>query len=337
MRKMLLLLLCGGIQSAMAISPSVRNIKLDGQSDFQLINGTMVSKSINPEIAWKECVPSWDVSGTESGGRIEVFIETAGRTFGFGHWSASVGLQNRSSLAVQKTDAGYVDTDTLLMLGTGGELKVKVRLFPNIFGDLPKLNHFHLAFWAYAAPASARPAPIAPLDVPIRAQGDYPGGNVLCSPTSVSMVLSYWAKQLNRPAIDHDVPAVKECVFDPAWNGTGNWAFNASFAASLPGISAHVARLENVSQIRELLEKGIPVITSVSYGLLKGKPARDDNDGHLVVLVGVDAQGNLIFNDPGKKPIRLTYDYDAFVRAWAVSNNTVYIIHPELWNFPDLP
>ncbi|MBL8059890.1 MAG: C39 family peptidase [Chthonomonas sp.] len=311
------------------------NIVLEPRKDLTWEKNTWVSREIEPGIDWVDVVPSWDVEGSEQGGSIEVLVERQGKRLSFGSWS----LAERSSLKDQASEIGKVYTDTFVPAEPGGKVRFLVQMKAGKDGALPRLRWLRLAFSGGPAPLDdwRGPEPIAPLGVPLRAQGDYPGGNVLCSPTSVSMVLNYWANQLGKPLLDADVPEVQACVTDPAWGGTGNWSFNTAFATTRPGLSAYVARLRDVSAIEDWLNKGVPVVASVSYGLLKGKPERDENDGHLVVVVGVDSDGNFIFNDPGKKPIRLVYDRESFQRAWAVSNHTAYLIHPQYWDVPVLP
>lgn len=167
------------------------------------------------------------------------------------------------------------------------------------------------------------------LFVPRRCQGDYPNGGVICSPTSLSMIMGYWAEKLNRPELDEGVEKVCAGVFDPNWPGTGNWPFNTAYAGSFPGMRAFVAQLRSSKVLEELTAKGIPVACSVSYDLLKGKGVRGKNDGHIVVCVGFTKSGDPIFNDPGRKEVRLTYNRWDFERAWATSNRTTYIVFPE--------
>jgi hypothetical protein len=143
------------------------------------------------------------------------------------------------------------------------------------------------------------------------------------------MVLGYWAKVLNRPKLDHDVPLVAKAVFDPQWPGTGNWPFNTAFAGSLRGLRAYVTRLSDVSELEDWIAKGMPVIISVSYDTLRGLADRRPSDGHLVVCVGFTESGDVVVNDPGTaKEIRRTFLRQNLVAAWAASRNTVYLIHP---------
>jgi hypothetical protein len=48
-----------------------------------------------------------------------------------------------------------------------------------------------------------------------------------------------------------------------------------------------------------------------------------------VVVRGFTAGGDVIVNDPGTgKEIRRVFARQALIHAWAVSNNTVYLLHP---------
>ncbi len=167
------------------------------------------------------------------------------------------------------------------------------------------------------------------LFVPERCQGDYPNGKVICSPTSLSMIMAYWAQKLNRPELDEGVEKVCKAVHDPSWPGTGNWPFNTAYAGSFPGMRGIVAYLRSSAHLEELISKGIPVACSVSYDLLKGKGKRGKNDGHIVVCVGFTKDGDPIFNDPGRKEVRFTYDRWDFEKAWATSNRATYLVFPE--------
>ena len=148
------------------------------------------------------------------------------------------------------------------------------------------------------------------------------------------MVLAHWARVQRQPALDRDVPEVVEGVFDPKWPGTGNWAFNTAYAGSIPGLRAYVTRLTDVAELEDWVAADVPVILSVCYDLLRGKPRTRDS-GHLVVCVGFTESGEVVVNDPGTRDqVRKTFPRDNLVRAWAHSRNTVYLIHPDTWRPP---
>ena len=65
---------------------------------------------------------------------------------------------------------------------------------------------------------------------------------------------------------------------------------------------------------------------------MKGK--KDNSNGHLVVYVGFDKEGNVIFNDPGRGQVRQTYSRENVVKAWAASENTVYLVYPANMKVP---
>jgi hypothetical protein len=74
----------------------------------------------------------------------------------------------------------------------------------------------------------------------------------------------------------------------------------------------------------------VPVAISVAYNLLQGNGKPAGGDGHLLILVGFNAEGDPVFNDPGwSKQIRQTYKRANFERAWAASGRTVYLVYPE--------
>ena len=95
-------------------------------------------------------------------------------------------------------------------------------------GPAPRLELLTFSFFdspadatETAAQAKKSPAWGKTIDVPQRADNNYPHGGVLCSPTSLSMVLAYYANRLSRPEMNKDVPEVESHVRDPVYKGTG--------------------------------------------------------------------------------------------------------------------
>jgi hypothetical protein len=134
------------------------------------------------------------------------------------------------------------------------------------------------------------------------------GGEAWCSPTSLAMVLGYYGA-LPTPSsypwvpaghLDPWVDAVARGVYDHGYDGTGNWPFNTAYAASrLVGGSAFVARLRDLSEAERFVAAGIPVVASIAFGRgeLTGAPISSSN-GHLLVIVGFTADGDVVVNDP---------------------------------------
>jgi hypothetical protein len=281
-----------------------------------------------------DLIPSWDAEA--AGGRIRfefapVRDGAPGTFYNLGDWSDR---GDRTSVEGQRDTGGRVATDTLELTQPATAFAVRVTLTPGPRGRSPELRRLWVALSQGDPAISTGPLPEVPrLPVPKRAQMSYPGGSVLCSPACVSMVLQYWSQVLGRPWIDRDVPLVQAGVYDVAWRGTGNWPFNTAFAAAIPGLTAYVTRLRDVHDITLWLQRGVPVVASVSYGLLKGR-GRERSDGHLVIVTGVNASGDLLFNDPGRNVVEMVYSRTDFEAAWATSRNTVYLIYPETWAPP---
>jgi hypothetical protein len=165
------------------------------------------------------------------------------------------------------------------------------------------------------------------VDAPERSQMIYPNGKALCSPTTVSMLLGYWAGTLNRPELDRPVPEIVNAIYDSQWQGTGNWPFNMAYAGSFPGMRAYVARLSDISELESWICKDIPVGLSVDYDRLRAKGPGPN--GHLVVCVGFTKEGDPIINDPGtSKHVRKVFPRKNLIGAWACSKNTVYLVYP---------
>ncbi len=244
----------------------------------------------------------------------------------------------RTSKNAQSDPDGTVYTDTWILERPTTEWEYRVTATPGRSGFFPTLHRL-----GFSAVNSATKHPNPPsnqkvwgkvIPVPKFNQGDYANGGVLCSPTSLTMILNYYGAITGNPKWRYEVPTVQTGVYDQTWGGTGNWTFNTAFACQ-QGFRSFVTRLHNLSEAEAWIEQGLPIATSVSYGLLRGKGKREENDGHLVVLVGFTKEGDPIFNDPGSRALeRHIYKRADFEAAWAVSRNTVYIVAPPGTKFP---
>jgi len=137
------------------------------------------------------------------------------------------------------------------------------------------------------------------------------------------------------------VRAAVEGVYDWVYNGHGNWPFNTAYAATF-GYEGYVARLTSLAKAEEFIADGIPVIMSIAWGKgdLTGSGV-DSTNGHLLVLVGFDASGNPIINDPASPTndtVQRTYLRSEFEPLWLeASGGTVYLIYPSSTSVPSLP
>jgi len=282
-----------------------------------------------------EIVAAWNVlspSGASLKSEIRaVYPGHKTKFYTMGLWSGDRSRHPRESVRNQKDDDGDVLTDTLVLKMPCERFQVRLTLEAEQ-DSRPKLKFLGLSFLDSKASTSLLPPNRRAwgklLHVPERSQLRYPGGKSLCSPTTVSMLLSYWSGQLDRPELDHDVPDVVQGVYDPGWQGTGNWSFNTAYAGSFKGLRAYVTRLSDLSEVEDWIANGIPVGLSVCYNKLRGISAPPS--GHLVVCVGFTSDGEVILNDPGTmENVQKTFPRTAVNAAWANSRNTVYLIYPE--------
>jgi hypothetical protein len=156
------------------------------------------------------------------------------------------------------------------------------------------------------------------------------------------MVLRYWYERTGDVRLKPFAAAnaVEEFtapgIHDPVWGGTGNWAFNTAFAASL-GLEAYVARFMTLAEMARWLAAGVPLVASIAFGQgeLENTPSDfERSSGHLVVVVGFNERGDVIVNDPRADPgagesVRRVYPRQQFKQAWQRrSRGAVYLVFP---------
>ncbi len=155
---------------------------------------------------------------------------------------------------------------------------------------------------------------------------DHPDSGGMCSPTSCSMITSYFKQE------DVDPLAFAHNVYDQGLGVYGSWAFNVAHAyEKCEGkVLFAAARLASFKQLHQHLERGIPVVVSVR-GLITGAPKTYDK-GHLLLVVGFDAkERKVICHDPAwfsNEETEQRYPLDSFIRAWEASRRLAYIADP---------
>lgn len=317
-------------------------------SSFEKSPGTrarelvLTSPTILTKINWNELIASWNVQ-LPPGTYMQVAaraIRPQGPTkfYTLGLWSNEPDKFPRESVPGQRDEQGTVSTDTLVLnepvsrfqlqvtLGSETRLRPKLKFLGISVTDTsvtPRILTPNKAVWGTVLP------------VPERSQMVYSNGNVLCSPTTVSMLMSYWSQVLHRPDLDHDVPEIVEAIYDAQWKGTGNWPFNTAYAGSFRGMRGYVARLTDVSEVEDWVAHGVPVGLSLCYDRLRGKQPQNGGNGHLVVCVGFTEDGDPVINDPGtSRNVRKVFPRKNLISAWAYSKNAVYLVYPESREIP---
>lgn len=294
----------------------------------------LTSRELPTRIHWNELIVSWNAEAPAGTGLVvearAIYPDHATKWFNLGFWSTDPPRNPRRSVKGQKDADGNVDTDTLILTQSADRVQVRVTLTGER-GRKPKLKFLSLSLLDHRR----KPAALPPnrkawgrlVEVPERSQMAYANGDKICSPTTISMLLAYWSRRLDRPGLNCDVPAVVEGVMDPVWGGTGNWVFNTAFAGSFRGLRAYTARLSDVAELEDFIARGIPVGLSLCYNRLRGKSRVPS--GHLVVCVGFTKRGDPIINDPGtSKHVRKVFPRANLIDAWEYSRNTVYLVYP---------
>jgi hypothetical protein len=244
---------------------------------------------------------------------------------------------------------GYVAVDTLVLAKSkqpADALQLTVRLFSVDGVVSPSVRNISLAYSTSAvkktATSTGSPANWNKvLNVPQCSQMVYPdGGNVWCSPTSTSMVLGYWERVqgIDPGPCEPLVRATVAGVYDWIYDGHGNWPFNTAYAAR-QGLEAYVERFTSMDELEPWIAAGVPVVMSIAWNKnkLDGAPVASSS-GHLIVLVGFDADGNPVVNDPAaadNDSVQRTYIRQQLETVWlSNSGGTVYLMYPVGWNTP---
>jgi hypothetical protein len=315
------------------------------------VQGEVTSPIVTSAFGFRQAIPSWEAS-TPTGTWVEIFlrVQVSGawtKWYSLGVWAADGSTVQRHSVSSQSDTVGYVATDTVVVTAKKAAAtawQMKVRLFSADGVATPSLHAGAVTVsTSPASPSSLPPGNSARwntvLAVPQCSQMVYPdGGEVWCSPTSTAMVLKYWTSDTS--ACEPGVRAAVGGVYDWYYRGHGNWPFNTAYAAA-QGYQAHVARFSSFAELEPWISAGVPAILSVAWGKgqLTGAPI-SSTAGHLIVLVGFDAAGNPVVNDPAASSntsVRRTYYRSELEPLWqSASAGTAYLIYPQGWTVPAL-
>jgi hypothetical protein len=298
-------------------------------------------------------VPSWDAD-TPPGSWIELSLRARlpdGRLtkwYSAGVWAADGSTVARHSVKDQGDGDASLVTDTLVIPDgkpAADALQVKVRFMTARPDAVPSLRLAAVAVSTAPKPPAPKPAGASAgdptrwgkiLDVPACTQSYPDGGEGWCSPTSISMIVGYWAQDTGP--CEPRVRAAVDGVYDWVYEGHGNWPFNTAYAATR-GLEAYVTRFRSLADAEPWIAAGVPVGISYAWkpGTLSGAPV-GSSDGHLGVLVGFDGHGDPVVNDPagkGEGSVRRTYRRAELENVWVGhSGGTAYLAFPPTWSTP---
>ncbi|TLW94475.1 peptidase C39 family protein [Saccharomonospora piscinae] len=333
----------GATDGVAATGKGLRLSRPPGSTD----TGTWLSPWYSPGFDATELITSWNATTPDGTWlKIEVTARTGSgdRTpwYTLGTWAYGDGDIERTTTPGQSDEHAAVYVDTLAANDGVAFRSYQVRV--TLHGDedtgaTPVVravgamtstvpDRFEVPT---SAPGAARGTELA---VPRYAQnvhsGHYPeyggGGQSWCSPTSTEMVVEYWGRGpdeqdlawLPDDYVDPTVAHAARHTYDYAYEGTGNWPFNTAYAAHY-GLRGHVTRLHSLAELENYIARGVPVITSVSFLESELDGAGYGTDGHLMVVIGFTAEGDVIVNDPASdsnEQVRRVYHRDQFETVW---------------------
>ncbi|GGR66286.1 membrane protein [Micromonospora fulviviridis] len=319
--------------------------------------GTWTSPLTQVGFSASELVTSWNAD-TPAGTWLQVELQgtytTGTRTpwYVMGRWASGDGDIRRTSVDRQGDKTSSVFTDTFAINNpAAGVLLRAYQLRVTLYRDpastvTPVLRSVgamssNVPDRFTVAPSAGHIAWGTELAVPRYSQnihaGQYPeyggGGEAWCSPTSTEMVVEYWGRKPSPadtswvdpgyadPTVDH----AARMTYDWQYDGTGNWPFNTAYAAAFPGLEAKVTRLHSLDELEHFIAAGIPVVTSQSFLASELDGAGYGTAGHLMVVVGFTATGDVIANDPASPSnaaVRHVYPRDQFEQIWQRTRRT---------------
>lgn len=332
--------------------------------------GSWTSPAYDAGFDFSELVSSWQAdTPADSWVETDLSVEVNGQWspwFVMGKWAFTEQSIKRTSVPGQDNDFGFVSIDTYFAHSGSSAQAYRLREQLNApSGVAPTVRQV-------AATASDPQEPdynvsattmthTVDLFVPQYSQEthrkEYPayggGGEAWCSPTSTEMVVEYWhegptPEQLQ--SMPYDKTFEKHGRQDPTvdwaalhtydWNydGTGNWPFNAAYASHY-GLDGSVRQYDSLVGLEGWIKQGVPVVVSIAWNNKSKDPHMhldgsdiDSTGGHLIVVRGFTADGDVIANDPASptdSQVRHVYKRAQFEYLWLhASNGMVYLIKP---------
>jgi hypothetical protein len=332
--------------------------------DIPAMAGTWTSPIYDPALGFTELVSSWNAD-TPSGTWIQVELHaltakgTWTKWYVMGRWAYGDDTIFRTSVGGQGDADGYVAIDTFFAKDhVAVAYRLKVTLFRRAGSSAtPTLTRLSAVAMNVRNQKNTFPSAttgvVKDLNLPLYSQeihhGDFPqydnGGEAWCSPTSTAMVVRYWGSSYQPTPLEYEwvtnalgsthadpwVDFTARAVYDYRYNGAGNWPFNAAYAASR-GLVGDVSALHNLREAEPYIQAGVPLVASVAWSSNKLEGAIKSTNGHLMVIGGFEADGDVIAYDPASDTdalVRHVYDREQFERAWIpASGGIVYVIRP---------
>lgn len=293
--------------------------------------GEYLSPAHTAAMPFDDVVLSWNADAAPgSSFRFELRVKDGSGWSGWytmGEWTSEGGR----SLPGQSDGRGRVEVDTLKLKQPAQSLQYRVKVTRGSGTASPVLRQVAVVYSdrrvAPAGPLLPRvPGAVGDLDVPPQSQllQDPAYAKAICSATSTAMIMQYWG-------VKRSVAEVVSGVRDRTTGIYGNWPLNMAYAASA-GLATRVERFYSMEQLEQEIAAGRPVAISYAYDQGELSAAYlGSTDGHLVVVRGFTADGNVIVNDPfvpDLRSVRRVYDREQVKRVWLRSGGVVYVATP---------
>jgi hypothetical protein len=278
-----------------------------------------------PRWAARHLVPSFNALHPASASfRFEVSVQRADR---WSAWVAGTTIgEARFTPLDARADGLAAEIDEFVVEAPAPAVRVRLRVRADDRRALfaaPWLVSLSAWDGRLPPPPSARSDGAARLAVPALSQmgADEAIRMRICSPVSVAMVLAYWGERV-------EVASLAREIFHPALDRYGVWPA-AIRAAGRHGVAGYLLRFPDWASAAWCLDRGLPVIASVSYGAGELVDAAiPETSGHLLVLTGY-AGDEVLVNDPAAATtagVARRYRLDQLCRAWLEHAGVGYVL-----------
>lgn len=275
--------------------------------NLDFVNNTLVLRSnqtigsvttpVYETLEFSSIVGSWNAStGTGSSVELMVRVRVEGswsQFFSYRPWSrGGVNYTSNTSDSIAKID---IDMINILKSKYADAFQIKVFLRRNNTEIAsPVLKMFSVAL-DLRVPSTfvCQEDYYKVIDIPKITQMDEPViGNIICSPTSTTMMLNYLGVNITKG--DFARMAKDGSIY-------GNWSYNVAAASEL-GVKAYVAKI-TMEELKNFIAHGQAVVVSVKSSAsnpLTGAPMQYTS-GHLMVVKGfalINGVEYAVVNDP---------------------------------------
>lgn len=301
------------------------------QATFEAIDGPIQANNI---------VPSWNVDMPSGTGILIELRGVGGAATTAWYEIARQGTGAFPGSRYKSDSLGSVADDTLVLKAKRPRIEYRVTLYTNTIGVTPTLRLMALCYadtgTVLSNPVMAGPGVTTSLAVPWWSQyWSTLDPDVICGPTSMSMSMAYNGCKLPTETVAAE-------TYDSYNSMYGNWPFICQTAAR-HGFKSYYMRSNSQQTLRDFIAQGVPVEIGMAYGKnqLTNSPI-PSTAGHLLLCVGITANGDYICNDPAGSDSR--WDHVVYLKSevsnvWLAKGGTTIPCIPNsvYWRFPYFP